>query len=139
MRECGEDYTIKTRSRAAFSMYNAIMENDGIVGRMMSRVKRYAWILWLLILFISNKTIDVFGDYFAIIRREIELFVGSALVLIGVFGFNAGRMCDGNTADYLSCTRPSAYHYYSGFDIALVVIGAFLILLWFVGRTPAKK
>ena len=69
-----------------------------------------------------------------IIRREVELFLGAALTLVGILGFNSAKFCDGNTADYLSCTRPTAYHYYSASDIILIVVGVFFVLLWFLKR-----
>ncbi len=65
------------------------------------------------------------------IARDMELFVGVALTLIGILSLEADKFCDGNTADYLSCTRPSTYYFYSPFDIAIIVIGSFLILIWF--------
>src|SRR5262245_11313036 len=97
---------------------------------LVARLRRWAWIAWLLVLFTINKLIDAAQVYYAVIRREIELFVGVAFSLIVAFGFNSARFCDGNTADYLSCTRPTAYHYYGGFDIFMIVVGVFFILLW---------
>lgn len=76
-------------------------------------------------------------DHLEIIRREASLFAGLALFLVGVFGFHAGRYCDGNTADYLSCTRPAVYYYYGAFDLLLIVLGAFLITLWIL--KPRRK
>lgn len=71
----------------------------------------------------------------ALIRAEFELFAGTALLAIGLLGFQSGKYCDGNTADYLSCTRPSTFYYYSAFDVALIVIGVFLVLSWFLSRS----
>lgn len=68
---------------------------------------------------------------FTTVARDMELFVGVALTLVGVLSIEADKFCDGNTADYLSCTRPSTYYFYSPFDIAIIVIGVFLILIWF--------
>jgi len=70
-----------------------------------------------------------------LMRAEFELFAGTALLIVGMLGFRSGKYCDGNTADYLSCTRPSTFYYYSAFDIALVVIGFFLVLFWFLSRS----
>lgn len=64
------------------------------------------------------------------IAHDAELFIGVALTLIGVLSFESDKFCDGNTAEYLSCTRPSTYYFYSPFDIAIVVVGVFLILIW---------
>lgn len=64
------------------------------------------------------------------IARDAELFIGVALTLIGLLSFQSDKFCDGNTAEYLSCTRPSTYYFYTPFDIAITVIGVFLILIW---------
>jgi hypothetical protein len=64
------------------------------------------------------------------IVRQKELFVGTALTIIGLMSFESDKFCDGNTADYLSCTRPSTYYYFDALDIALVVLGVTLLLLW---------
>ncbi len=74
---------------------------------------------------------DFFVRALTTIARDTELFVGSALTLIGVLSLEADKFCDGNTADYLSCTRPSTYYFYSPLDIAIIVVGVFLILIWF--------
>lgn len=74
------------------------------------------------------------GDQLQAILREPALFLGIALVLIGLLSFEVGRYCDGNTAQYLSCTRSAAYYYYDALDRTLVVLGAFFIIGWFVRR-----
>lgn len=81
-----------------------------------------------------------FGDYVldAVIRRlavlwtHVDVFAGSALAVIGILGFDAGKYCDGNTADYLSCTRPAVFYYYSAFDVMCVVVGVWCITFWCV-------
>ena len=77
-------------------------------------------------------------DFFAVslrtIGREKELFIGVALTVVGLLSFKSDKFCDGNTADYLSCTRPSAYHFYAPLDITIIVIGVFFILIWFLNR-----
>src|ERR1041385_1280009 len=98
------------------------------------KVKRWFRIGWLFTLYVFDIVADKTADNWVIAKREGDLLFGTALALIGVFGFNSGKFCDGNTADYLSCTRPTAYHYYSAFDIALIVIGVFFIQLWFFKR-----
>ena len=77
---------------------------------------------------------DFFVRAFGSVAREAELFIGTALTLIGLLSIEADKFCDGNTADYLSCTRPSTYYFYSPLDIAIVVIGVFLIMVWFLNR-----
>lgn len=77
---------------------------------------------------------DFFVRSLSTIAREAELFIGSALVLVGLLSIEADKFCDGNTADYLSCTRPSTYYFYSPLDIAIIIIGAFLVMLWFLNR-----
>jgi lysozyme family protein len=54
--------------------------------------------------------------------------------VVGLLSIEADKFCDGNTADYLSCTRPSTYYFYSPLDIAIVVVGVFLILIWVRSR-----
>jgi hypothetical protein len=78
--------------------------------------------------------VDGIGERMAIIRRESDLFIGSLLLTLGLAGFNSDKFCDGNSADYLSCTRPSTYYYFSAFDQALILIGVTLVLLWFFAR-----
>jgi hypothetical protein len=75
------------------------------------------------------------GMYLRTMLFEFELFLGTALALIGVLGFESGKYCDGNTADYLSCTHPTTYYYFNVVDIALVVLGACLVLVWVLNRT----
>lgn len=61
---------------------------------------------------------------------ETELFLGLALFTVGLLSFESDKYCDGNTADYLSCTRPSTFYYFDWIDISLIVIGIFLITIW---------
>lgn len=71
-------------------------------------------------------------DYIRVIVRERELFFGAVLVLLGLLNFNSGKYCDGNAADYLSCTRPATFYYFDWLDITLICIGVVGILLWFM-------
>jgi hypothetical protein len=71
----------------------------------------------------------------AIMAHQFDLFFGTALTIIGVLGFQSDKYCDGNTADYLSCTRPSTYYFYDSIDVALVVLGVFFILFWVIKRS----
>jgi hypothetical protein len=70
--------------------------------------------------------------YRAIARREAELLVGVVFVVTGLMNFNSSRYCDGNPADYFSCTNPTTYYYYDWFTVALVAVGAVLIVLWWL-------
>lgn len=74
----------------------------------------------------------------AIMWREFDLFFGATLFFCGLFGFSPDKFCDGNTADYLSCTRPTAYYHYDALHITLIVVGATFILLWFLKKSRAK-
>jgi hypothetical protein len=64
------------------------------------------------------------------IARDASLFIGVALTVVGLLSFHSDKFCDGNTADYLSCTRPSTYYFYSPVEIGIVVVGIFLIMIW---------
>jgi hypothetical protein len=77
-----------------------------------------------------ESVLDFFIHLVADIARAKELFLGAALTAIGVMSIDADKFCDGNTADYLSCTRPTTYYSYDMIDISLVVIGITLILVW---------
>jgi hypothetical protein len=73
---------------------------------------------------------DFFVGALRTIARDAELFIGVALTLVGLLSFHSDKFCDGNTADYLSCTRPSTFYFYSPLDISIVVLGVFLVLVW---------
>ena len=93
--------------------------------------------LWISIEFISVQIADTLMEYVSVMRRELELFLGSGLLLIGFFNWSSGKYCDGNTADYLACTNPVTYYYYDAFAIGLIVVGAFLTLIWLVKNRKA--
>lgn len=99
-----------------------------------SRLKRVARRAWLATFHWLDHLMDLAEDNWDIIRREADLFFGAALVLLGLFNFQSGKYCDGNAADYLSCTSPTTYYYYGALEIALILIGVFFILLWFFKR-----
>ncbi len=103
-----------------------------------ARARRLARLLWLLSIYSIDRGVDVFLEYSVIVRREAELFGGAALTLVGLLNFESDKYCDGNTASYLSCTRPATYYYFNGFEIALVVIGVFLILIWYLRHLDGK-
>lgn len=83
--------------------------------------------------------VKTFGGYGQIVRQNVDLFLGATLTIVGLLSFNSDKYCDGNTVEYLSCTRPNAYYYFSGLDIALVVVGVSLMLIWFLKNRSAKK
>ncbi len=88
--------------------------------------------LSLFSVYLIERLVDHVEEYAQLMLREKELFLGNLLILLGALNFNSDKFCDGNTADYLSCTRPSTYYYFDALDIALIVIGVFFVLLWFV-------
>ena len=81
-----------------------------------------------------NNCMDLIAAYGRILRREGELFLGLLLLLGGIFNWSSGKYCDGNTADYLSCTNPSTYYYYGAAAVAFIIVGACLMLLWYFRR-----
>lgn len=91
-------------------------------------------VAWLILMHVVEGVYDFVGRNVAVVLSAKELFLGSALTIIGLMSFETDRFCDGNTADYLSCTRPNAYYYFDSLDIALVVLGITLILCWFIAR-----
>ncbi len=102
-----------------------------------TQTKRTAGPITILVLIaqkLFDGAVDGIGNRFKIIRTEVDLFLGAILLTIGIAGFNSDKFCDGNSADYLSCTRPSTYYYFSTFDQVLIVLGILLILLWVVSR-----
>ena len=99
-----------------------------------NRFKVIARRLWIATFNMFDRIMDVVEADWKIIKREGDLFGGTFLLLLGLLNIESGKYCDGNTADYLSCTRPTTYYYYNGLEIALIIIGVFLILLWFQKR-----
>jgi hypothetical protein len=97
-------------------------------------IRRRAHTVWISIEFLSVQLAEAIERDIAVMRREIDLFLGTILLLLGLLNWSTSKYCDGNTADYLSCTRPDAYYYYSGFSIALIVLGVLLILIWTVKK-----
>lgn len=97
-------------------------------------IRAKAHTVWISIEFLSVQLVEAIERDIAIIRHEADLFVGTLFLLLGGLNWSTGKYCDGNTADYLSCTRPDAYYYYSAFAVALIVLGVFLILIWAVKK-----
>jgi hypothetical protein len=102
------------------------------------RVRRFFRISWLIIERLFDISLDKLGEYVTVLRREPELFIGIGLALAGLLNFQNGKNCDGNTADYLSCTRPSTFYYYSWVEITIIVIGVFLVLFWYL-KLPRRE
>lgn len=94
----------------------------------------YLALTWMTILYGADRALEWLLVRVRIIWRESDAFLGLLLLLIGLLNFHAARFCDGTSADYLSCTRPAVYYYYSGLDIALIVVGAFLLLVFRLAR-----
>lgn len=94
----------------------------------------YATMAWTTLLYVADR----FGAWCAsrarVVWRNSDAFLGLFLLLVGVLNIHAARFCDGNSADYLSCTRPAVYYFYSGIDSALIIAGAFLLLIFRFSR-----
>ncbi len=103
-------------------------ESQTFIGRVRNRF----WVMGMFIMYLLDRLVSWLGVRASIAARESDLFLGTALFLIGFFGFESGRYCDGNSSDYLSCTRPATYYFYDAPHTTLIVLGVFLILTWFV-------
>ena len=112
---------------------------EWIMEKVWKHIRRSFLLLWLLTLYICDRLIDACGEYVGIIRKEPELFFGAALLLAGLLSFERGKYCDGNTADYLSCTRPATYYYFGWLNITLILLGVFFIMFWHFKRVERKK
>jgi hypothetical protein len=77
---------------------------------------------------------DGLADDLIVLAKNMRLFLGTALVLIGVLSIASDRYCDGNTSSYYACTRPSTFYYYPWWAILTITLGSFLIVLWFLRR-----
>jgi lipoprotein signal peptidase len=108
------------------------------VEKVWRKIRRTTRIVWLLTLYAVDRLIDATEEYLWLIRQELELFIGVILLAVGALSFNAARFCDGNTVDYLSCTRPAVYYYFSWFDITLVILGVFYLMFWYLKRHNQK-
>ena len=90
--------------------------------------------VWGFVLWAGDRLVDWLEERLRILIIEKDLFLGTLFFILGFLNFHSGKYCDGNSADYLSCTRPVTYYYYTWWEIALVILGVFLILIWFVQR-----
>jgi hypothetical protein len=100
--------------------------------------RRYTRITILVAEYIFDEIVDAIVDSAKVIQSEGRLFMGLALSVIGLMDFSNGKYCDGNAADYLSCTRPTVFYYYGTFEIVLVVIGVMLVVVWSLKRWQKK-
>ena len=102
-------------------------------------IKRSLRTTWVVIQYLFDRFADAMAENVFVIGREGDLFFGTALTLLGILSFQSSKFCDGNTADYLSCTRPTAYHYYGAPQIIIIIVGVFFILFWFLKRRTRKS
>ena len=75
------------------------------------------------------------------LREDVYLFfknlyfvVGVFLLTLGLLNFRSDRYCDGNQAEYFSCTRPTTYYYYEPWAIIVIIFGVLLLTLWWLRR-----
>ncbi len=108
-------------------MEEELKERKGVWARIVHAGK----FVWLLLQYLFDRLLDALARDVVIIQREADLFLGSALGLVGLLGFESARYCDGNLNDYISCTRPATYYYFDTFDIVLIVLGIFFVLVWY--------
>lgn len=99
--------------------------------RFLLRLGRY---LVALALYLFESSLRGLRTNVAIIVSELTLFAGSLLLTLGLLGFESDRYCDGNTAQYLSCTRPAVYYFYDSIDKIAIALGVMLILVWWRKR-----
>jgi hypothetical protein len=94
--------------------------------------------VWITVEYLSSKLWDALVADARVVGEEANLFLGSLLFIVGLFNWSVGKYCDGNSSDYLSCTRPTVYYYYSAFEVVLMVVGASLVLVWLIERKRGK-
>lgn len=116
-------------------MYNGTMEEQPL--SLVGRIRNQLWLTGMFCMYLLDRTVSWLGIRGAIAARESDLFLGAGLFIVGLFGFESARYCDGNSADYLSCTRPATYYFYDAPHTILIVLGVFLILVWFVRNRRA--
>jgi hypothetical protein len=71
---------------------------------------------------------------FSVMERHALLFVGIALFILGLLNFSNGKYCDGNVADYYSCTNTAVYYYYGPIAVIACIVGAFLMTVWHINK-----
>lgn len=92
----------------------------------MSRFRDFCW--------------DVFDFFVGLCLRESRilmgegrLYLGTSLLLLGLFSLRADRFCEGNTELYNACAKPVVYYGYPWWAIACIVVGSVLLLGWWRG------
>ena len=109
-----------------------------IIEKVWKKIRRTSRLLWYLTLYGGDLLVDAIGEYVSIIRQEGELFFGTALLLLGLLSFESSKYCDGNTIEYLSCTRPATYYYFDWLDISCVILGVFFLMFWRIKRQEGR-
>lgn len=98
--------------------------------RLAMGVRRVLFTLGALVLFVRDELAHDVQDIVA----HGRLFLGTALTIIGVLSFESDKYCDGNAANYYSCTRPDTYYFYPWWAILLIIAGVYFVVLWFLRR-----
>ena len=107
------------------------LQEEGRVQQLIRTLKERSRGLWLV------AADEAMRDWL-LIRREPDLFIGIAFLVVGLLGFDSGRYCDGSSSEYISCTRPATFYFFSPFDTLFVIAGAFFIALWTQKRKKSK-
>ena len=100
--------------------------------------KKVLWVSWLFVVYVFDRLIDGVAENARVIEKEFQVVLGTLLLTIGFLGFESDKYCDGNTADYLSCTRPSTYYFFDTIDITFIAVGVLLILTWYLKSRDKK-
>ncbi len=93
---------------------------------------RFLRVLRALLTYSIETIVDAIIIRLRILAREKDLVIGSILVVVGFLNFESDKYCDGNTAEYLACTRPSTYYYFDALDITFIVLGVCLVLVAYI-------
>ena len=101
--------------------------------RLVTVLRRAFFTLGALVLYVRDELVRDIQD----IVLSGRLFLGIAFTLIGILSFASDKYCDGNAANYYSCTRPATYYYYPWWAVLLIVVGSFFVVLWFLRRKNA--
>ncbi len=94
------------------------------------RLRNRLWLAGMFVMYLMDRFGVWIGARVNLVVKEVDLFLGVALFIVGLLGFESGRYCDGNSADYLSCTRPATYYFYDAPHTILIILGIFLIMMW---------
>jgi hypothetical protein len=94
------------------------------------RVSSLAQTTWVSAEYVSVNLVDALQENLRMMLREADLFIGVIFTLLGLLNWSSAKYCDGNTSDYLSCTRPATYYYYGALEITLIIVGVLLVVIW---------